>query len=264
MGRRLGQHFLVRDSILHRIAAAVCPAAEAHVIEIGPGRGALTRHLLPRCERLTAIELDDAFPALLRDKFAAFPHFEVLHQDVLETDLTQWGPVVLAGNLPYYITSPILDRVLAMGPLMRRAVFLVQREVAERITAAPGSRAYGYLTVQVNFFAHSELLFLVPPAAFQPSPKVESAVIRLRVRTEQECWNVKDTRGFLTFLSRCFWQKRKMLRSNLAGTYPKDLVNSWPEAALRAEQIPLARMVELYRALEDWESRNNATASEIR
>ncbi len=215
------------------------------MVEIGPGRGALTAHLLPLAGRLIAIELDPALAAALPQA----PSLEVLNADVLATDLAQWGPVVVAGNLPYYIASPILDRVLALGPLLRRGVFLVQREVAERLTATPGSRDYGYLTVRTQLRARVELLFGVPPAAFQPPPKVDSAVVRLTPCDRAAELGLDDGKRFLKFAEQCFRQKRKTLRNNLAAAYGREAADRLPEGGLRAEQLSLERLAEVYRAL---------------
>jgi 16S rRNA (adenine1518-N6/adenine1519-N6)-dimethyltransferase len=235
---KLGQHFLTRRDILARLAEAACPAREPLVVEIGPGRGALTECLLARADRVVAIELDPALAAGLRRRF---PQVEVVEADVLETDLSQWGPAALAGNLPYYITSPILERIFAMGAALRRAVVLVQLEVAERLVAKPGTRDYGFLTVETQCFTAPEILFRVPAAAFSPPPKVESAAVRLEPRQA-----VGDAAGFLEFAGRCFRHKRKTLRNNLLPFYGRQ-VEAWPEAGLRAEQVPLAGLVELYR-----------------
>ena len=162
MGQRLGQHFLKIRSVLERIAEAACPVRELLVIEIGPGRGALTSYLLPRAERVIAIEADGGLAAYLSEKLHDAANLTVLHADVLATDLAQWGPAVVAGNLPYYITSPILRKTLALGPSLRRAVFMVQSEVADRLAAQPGTRDYGFLTVQVLLSATPERLFSVP------------------------------------------------------------------------------------------------------
>ncbi|HVX65527.1 MAG TPA: 16S rRNA (adenine(1518)-N(6)/adenine(1519)-N(6))-dimethyltransferase RsmA [Bryobacteraceae bacterium] len=228
-GQKLGQHFLHDRNILEQIARAACPSPEPLVIEIGPGRGALTEFLQARAERTVAIELDAGLAAQLR---ARFPRVEVVQGDVLDTGLGQWGPAVVAGNLPYYITSPILERVCALGPMLRRAVLLMQREVAERLVAAPGRRDYGFLTVATQLFTTPELLFRVPPGAFSPPPKVDSAAVRLTPHPPQ----VADTKGFLEFAGRCFQHKRKTLRNNLLPFYGR-AVEAWPEAALRAEQL---------------------------
>ena len=235
--QRLGQHFLIRGSILERIAAAACPSHEPLVVEIGPGRGALTEKLLPRADRLIAVELDSFLAGHLRSRF---PSLELVHADVLATDLSQWGRPVIAGNLPYYITSPIVEKVIRLDFV--RAVFLVQKEVADRLTAAPGSRDYGFLTVQTAVFAHARKLFEVRPSAFHPPPKVDSAVVLLEPRPPV----VADPEAFLRFAGLCFRHKRKTLRNNLAETYGKALVDAWPESAQRAEQMPLAQLLELY------------------
>lgn len=246
-GRRLGQHFLRSQSLLERIAAAACPESCQTVIEIGPGRGALTQHLLARAERVCAIEVDTVLVHYLRQKFRDHPRLFVCNADVLKTDLAQWGPVTVAGNLPYYITSPIVQRVLELRGLLRRAVFLVQKEVAERLTAAPGSRDYGFLTVQTQFFCHARLLFAVPPGAFQPPPKVDSAVVELVPRAAVP---VEDAGGFLRFAGAAFRHKRKTLRNNLAGAFDNTAVAALPESGRRAEQISVEELAAIYRRLQ--------------
>lgn len=243
MGRRLGQHFLFDDSILERIAAAACPQREEAVIEIGPGPGGLTRHLISRAVRLVAIELDPALAAGIRSRYGG-TGIEVVEQDVLETDLSRWGQAVVCGNLPYYITSPILEKTLSLGASLKRAVFLVQKEVAERITAHPGNRDYGYLSVSVQARCRVEKLFTVKAAAFKPPPKVDSALIRLSPAATPEGI---DMSGFLRFAGLCFHMKRKTLRNNLSAAYPADLITGLPEAGLRAEQLCVANLIDLYR-----------------
>lgn len=246
MPRRLGQHFLTRRSILERIAAAAAPDVSVPVIEIGPGRGALTEHLLPRAPHVYAIEVDTVLVHYLQAKFRDASNLTILNDDVLKSDLARWGPVSVAGNLPYYITSPIVERVLGLGTLLRRAVFLVQKEVAERLTSPPGSRDYGYLTVMTALLAGARMLFTVPPGAFTPPPKVDSAVVLLEPRAEPL---VDDVPAFLQFASLCFTHKRKTLRNNLAAAYPRQVLDAQPEARLRAEQLGIAQMVELWTRL---------------
>ncbi len=246
MPRRLGQHFLTRTSILERIAAAV-PSGGV-TVEIGPGRGALTHHLLPRSESVIAIELDQVLVHYLTEKFRQNGRLTVLHADILKTDLTQWGPVAVAGNLPYYITSPIVERVLRIGPLLRNAVFLVQKEVAARMAAVPGNRDYGYLTVACQVMAEAAILCTVPPEAFKPPPKVDSAVIQLSPRPGPL---VPDLDAFLRFAGLCFAHKRKKLRNNLSGRYDLALVDAQPEANLRAEQLSVQQMADLMHRLSE-------------
>jgi 16S rRNA (adenine1518-N6/adenine1519-N6)-dimethyltransferase len=240
--QKLGQHFLIRGSILERIAAAACPARQDLVVEIGPGRGALTEKLLKRAARVVAVEVDPRLAERLRLKFAAEPRLEIVCADALRTNLAQWGRATIAGNLPYYIASPIVEKVLLLDP--PRAVFLIQKEVAERLVARPGGRAYGYLTVKTALFADARLLFEVKPAAFHPPPKVDSAVVLLEPRTRGP--GVPGRDAFLRFVAQCFRQKRKTLRNNLAGFYGKEMVDAWPEASLRAEQIPLEGFLEMF------------------
>jgi 16S rRNA (adenine1518-N6/adenine1519-N6)-dimethyltransferase len=225
---------------LDRIAAAVCPAREALVIEIGPGRGALTEKLLQRADRVIAIEIDHALVEYLREKYAAEPRLQIVHADVLTTDLGQWGPAPIAGNLPYYITSPILELAARFRP--PRAAFLMQKEVAERLVAKPGTREYGYLTVQTALSAEARYLFEVKPGSFQPPPKVDSAVVLLTPTNSPA-----PPPDLLRFVGHCFSHKRKTLRNNLAGIYGKELVGSWPEASLRAEQIPIPQFAEMWK-----------------
>ena len=239
--QKLGQHFLIKGSILERIAAVVCPGATPLVLEIGPGRGALTEKLLARAARVVAIELDPYLADHLHRKFANEARLEVIQADVLESDLSAWGSAPIAGNLPYYIATPIIERVVRLAP--PRAVFLIQKEVAERLVALPGTRGYGFLTVATAVFARARLLFEVKPSAFHPPPKVDSAVVLLEPRGGVP---VADPDRFLQFAGLCFAHKRKTLRNNLADAYGKALVDALPEAGLRAEQIPVDGLIALY------------------
>jgi 16S rRNA (adenine1518-N6/adenine1519-N6)-dimethyltransferase len=244
LGRPLGQHFLFQRSILERIAAAACPPDSPLCIEIGPGPGGLTACLLDRCERLVAIELDPGLAAALRLTFERQPRLQVIEADVLQTDLSQWGPAVVCGNLPYYITSPIVEQVLSLPPeILLQAVFLVQKEVADRLAAQPGSRDYGYLTVATQLRCRVERLFVVKPSSFKPPPKVDSAVVRLTPHAEPPA---ADARAFLRFASACFRQKRKTLLNNLSAIYPRELVAVLPEAGKRAEQLSIPDLLRIF------------------
>lgn len=247
--QKLGQHFLVNSSVLDRIAQAVCPEREPAIIEIGPGQGELTGRLLERAARVVAVEIDPALVEFLRVKFAGEARLTVVHSDALETDLGQWGQVAVAGNLPYYAATPIIERVLALRHSLRHAVFLVQKEVARRLVATPGKRDYGYLTVRTRLFADAELLFDVPPSAFRPAPKVESSLVRLRPRQRAEELGIAGAAGFLSFLALCFRRKRKTIRNNIAAVYGKAAIDRWPEGQMRAEQLSLEQFAELYRRL---------------
>lgn len=241
---KLGQHFLIKGSVLERIAAAACPRPEDLVIEIGPGRGALTRKLLQRAARVVAVEVDPFLAEYLRRAFAGEPRIEIVEADVLELDLARFGRAPIAGNLPYYITSPILDRTVRLAP--PRAVFLVQKEVATRLAAHPGERDYGFLTVRTAVFADARRLFDVKPEAFRPPPKVDSAAVLLEPRSR--ALPVEDADAFVRFVGQCFQHKRKTIRNNLAEVYGSR-VDSWPEAGLRAEQIALEQFAAMHRRL---------------
>ena len=194
---------------------------------------------------MTAIELDAYLVELLRQKFADSPGLEVIHGDALDVDWNRWGAAPVAGNLPYYAATPIIERTVRRGA--PRAVFLIQKEVAERLAAKPGSRDYGYLTVSTQLFARVSLLFEVKPAAFHPPPKVDSAVVLLEPRAGAP--RPEEAEGLLRFVGQCFHQKRKTLRNNLAHAYGKELIDGWPEAGLRAEQVGLEGFREMYSRL---------------
>jgi 16S rRNA (adenine1518-N6/adenine1519-N6)-dimethyltransferase len=251
--RRLGQHFLDHQPILERIAAAAAPEREPLIVEIGPGKGALTSHLLARADRVVAIELDPYLIAYLKQKFreqTEAGRLIVVQSDVLKADLGAWGPAAIAGNLPYYITSPILERVFSIRAAedgaagWKRGVFLVQLEVAQRLTAAPGSKDWGFLAVQTQIFSDARLLFEVSRTAFRPPPKVESAVVALTPRPVEP-----GARAFLSFAGTCFRQKRKTLRNNLLVRYPRELVDRLPEGRLRAEQLSIEQLRSIFARL---------------
>jgi 16S rRNA (adenine1518-N6/adenine1519-N6)-dimethyltransferase len=262
----LGQNFLFSPSFLARIAAEVASAARhagaGLIIEIGAGPGSLTKHLLEAGKPLTAVEVDARLVARLRSSFGSQPNLEVIEGDVLKLDLKELiaarasgGRAVVAGNLPYYITSPILHRVFKAAPFISFALFLVQKEVAERITARPGSRDFGYLSVLCQAYAKPEIRFLIPPGAFRPSPKVTSALVRLDFEPRLENWGITNPKAFLDFVKLCFSQKRKTLLNNLLRHFPRELLEckfaEIPELRLRAEQIEPERLVGIWLLLSE-------------
>jgi 16S rRNA (adenine1518-N6/adenine1519-N6)-dimethyltransferase len=245
LGRRLGQHFLASSRILEKIAEAACPEREKLVIEIGPGKGALTEHLLPRVDRLIAVELDPALAADLETRFAG--RAEIVSGDALTVDFSRWGPAVFTGNLPYYVATPIIERLLGPESPLTRGIFLVQKEVADRLGAVPGTRAYGFLSVRTQLFAEVKQLSVVRPSAFRPPPKVDSQVVRLIPHVRARDLGIDDPSAFLRFVSLCFHQKRKTIRNNIAPQWPG--IAGRPEASLRAEQMPLEQFASLFHFL---------------
>ena len=262
---KLGQNFLIDDEARNAIVDALGGLGERTVIEIGPGHGAITAILAARCRRLIAIEVDPALAAELRFRFRAVPQVEVVEADVLDVDfavLVQQGESAdVVGNLPYYITSPILLRLFAAGTrgLLARAVVMMQREVANRLSATPGCREYGLLSATTQMNARVETLFTLPPEAFSPPPDVFSTVLRLEFAPRFVELGV-DAAGFDAFLHRCFAQKRKTLANNLRaashtgarGYTAEQLRAAWPAeipALARAESLALEPLAALYRVL---------------
>ena len=228
------------------------------VIEIGAGRGALTESLLERADKVVAIEVDPVLIHYLRQKFRDAldaGRLVLVESDILKTDLgalignDAGGQAVIAGNLPYYITSPILERLFEARGKWSRAVILVQAEVAARIVARPGSRDYGYLSVLVQVQARAERLFEVPRTSFHPPPKVDSAVVRLEPGGTASVTEIIYLPYFLKFAGNCFRYKRKTLRNNLAGLYDRSAVESLVGPKDRAEALSVAELAKLFQAL---------------
>ena len=240
--QKLGQHFLSSGKALELIARAACGDHVGLAVEIGPGRGALTEYLLPRADRVVALELDSELVRQLRDRWGSDSRIEIVETNALHANLAGWGPGVLVGNLPYYAATAIISRFLRAPGELSPGVFLIQKEVAERITAKPGSRDYGYLSVECQLLATTEYLSTVPPGAFKPPPKVDSAVVRLIPRV-QDLGFPAD--GLLGFVSACFRQKRKTLRNNLGGLYSRETLGDMPDLSRRAEELSVTEFVEL-------------------
>lgn len=256
---KLGQNFLIDDTARHAIVDALGDLSTRTIIEIGPGHGAITDILATRCRRLIALELDRALAAELTFRFREKPQVQIIQADVLKTDLRTLVPTGetadVIGNLPYYITSDILLQLFAAGTagILQRAVVMMQREVADRVSASPGVRDYGLLSATTQMSAQVDNLFTLPPSAFSPPPDVYSTVLRLHFNSRFEELGV-DPHGFDVFLKQSFAQKRKTLSNNLrsAGYSPEQLTAAWPEempSLARAESLALEPMAALYRSL---------------
>jgi 16S rRNA (adenine1518-N6/adenine1519-N6)-dimethyltransferase len=272
--RRLGQHFLASASWRERIARAVlgaAPQAGANAaaaegaehrgdlwIEIGAGHGEMTSLLARHAGRVIAIELDDKLLPRLRQQTADLPNVKVIAGDILALDLAALADAErfrVYGNLPYYITSPIVHRLLEHAARLDAAFLVVQFEVAARMTARPGSRDYGYFSAFTQFYSKPEMLLRIPPGAFQPPPKVSSALVALRLPGERLRLGVGDEAGFMRFLKMCFAQKRKTLRNNLRSAIAEEratavLRECGIAANTRAEQIGLAEFARIFKAME--------------
>jgi len=258
---RLGQNFLVSLTARSAIVDALGDISGRTVVEIGPGRGALTAVLAGRARRLITIELDRELAGRLREQFAGRASVEVLQQDVLETDFAALRGdgeerLLVLGNLPYYITSDILLRLFQFEAVVERAVLMVQREVAERVAAHPGTSDYGVLSATTQMYARVEKLMTLPPAAFSPPPQVHSTVVRLTMAPRFEELGV-GAEGFLPFVRSCFAQKRKMLGKNLrnAGYEAEAIAAGFAvcgiAASVRAEAVELEGMACLFRRLAE-------------
>jgi 16S rRNA (adenine1518-N6/adenine1519-N6)-dimethyltransferase len=253
--KSLGQHFLTDRRILGRIADALQLTGGETVLEIGPGRGALTDILAERAGRLIAIEYDRALAELLRQRYAKRNNVLIAEADVLAVSLGELaaGPFVLVGNVPYYITTPILFHALA-PPRAERSVYLVQREVADRLSASPGTKEYGALTVNVAAVARAETLFRVPAGAFSPPPKVESAVVRI-TPLATPLVSPEEERPLRTLVQNAFGMRRKQMRRVVRSLYALDaeradalLASAAIEPEVRPETLTPQQFVGLMRA----------------
>jgi 16S rRNA (adenine1518-N6/adenine1519-N6)-dimethyltransferase len=257
---KLGQNFLTDTAAIERIAESLGDLSARTVIEIGPGAGAITHALAARAHRLIAVELD---PSLAAHLHAAFPsaHVTIVNQDVLSFDFAAAAavagqPLLVFGNLPYYITSPILLKLAASHASIDRVALMVQREVADRVTAQPGSREYGVLSLTVQLYGPAVSLFTLPPSAFSPPPDVHSTVFRWRFAPRFAELDI-DQVEFLPFLRTVFAQKRKTLANNLraAGRSPTAIASALDRASIptnaRAEALPIESLASLFRALNN-------------
>jgi 16S rRNA (adenine1518-N6/adenine1519-N6)-dimethyltransferase len=266
---KLGQNFLVDASGALKIVDALGDLSDAAVVEIGPGRGAITDLLVKRAKRVIAIEVDRVLAAQLRFRYSRFPNAEILEADILAVELKtvlaqRIGPlrdlrptkpqkVRIVGNLPYYITSDILLRLFEAHGLIDFAVIMVQKEVADRIAAKPGSSEYGLLSATAQLYTKVEKVFTLSPGAFNPPPQVHSTVLRLRMEPRIEALGVEEN-GFIEFLKAIFAQKRKTLFNNLRERYEAEKARAAMKAAglkpdVRAEAISLEKTAALYKEL---------------
>lgn len=261
--KSLGQNFLIDQNILHKIVAAAHLDKTKGALEIGPGIGALTQHLAAEAGKVTAVEIDNRLIPILSDVLEGEPHVEVVHGDVLKLDLKQLfkeqfadvSGVSVVANLPYYVTTPILMKLLEERLPLENIVVMIQKEVAERMAAKPGGKEYGSLSVAVQYYCVPELVCIVPNTVFIPQPNVDSAVIRLAVR-DKPAVDVPDEDHYFRIVQASFAQRRKTLANNLTALVGKEnrealthlLHNCEIDPVRRGETLSLEEFARISRA----------------
>lgn len=227
--KSLGQNFIIDSNILTKIVDTAGLNKQTNVVEVGPGIGALTEHLARSSKEVVAFEIDDRLLPVLADTLSPYDNVTIINKDVLQAhlkeilaekiDLTQ--PLMVVANLPYYITTPIIMYFLESPIRIDALVIMMQKEVAERVTSAPGSKAYGSLSIAVQYYMDAEISFIVPKTVFVPQPNVDSAIIKL-TRRETPAVEVMDEKIFFEVVRAAFVQRRKTLWNNLTGRYGKN------------------------------------------
>lgn len=247
--KSLGQNFLIDLNILQRIVGAAELTERSGAIEIGPGIGALTEQLAKRTRKVVAFEIDQRLLPVLKDTLSPYPHVSIIHEDVLQANVKaviaeQFEGIedlMIVANLPYYVTTPILMKLLEEQLPVRGIVVMIQKEVAERIAAKPGSKEYGSLSIAVQYYAEAETVFTVPTTVFIPQPNVESAVLRLTLRKEPAV-EVQDEAFFFRVVKASFAQRRKTIFNNLVhGFGGKESREAVQEALLDIDIDPKRR-----------------------
>lgn len=250
--KRFGQHFLHEQGVIERILSMLAPQKDDALVEIGPGQGALTQPLLDRVDNLSVIEIDRELAANLRARAAKEPRLEVIEGDALRVDYAEIAarraaPLRLVGNLPYNISSPLLFALLGSAAPIIDMHFMLQKEVVDRMTAAPGSRDYGRLTVSVAARARAESLFDVGPGAFTPPPRVMSSVVRVTPRAPD--FEIHDGRMFDRLVTAAFSQRRKTLRNAIRSFLSAEAIKSCDiDPTLRPERLAAAEFARLTNA----------------
>ncbi|MBY0026048.1 16S rRNA (adenine(1518)-N(6)/adenine(1519)-N(6))-dimethyltransferase RsmA [Priestia aryabhattai] len=225
--KSLGQNFLIDTNILHRIVDHAEITEETGAIEIGPGIGALTEQLAKRAKKVLAFEIDQRLLPILADTLSPYPNAKVIHQDVLKADLKETleqefeniEDLMVVANLPYYVTTPILMKLLEEQIPVRGIVVMLQKEVADRIAAKPGTKEYGSLSIAIQYYTEAETVMIVPKTVFNPQPNVDSAVIRL-LRRPKPAVEVQDEAFFFQIVRASFGQRRKTILNNLVNNLP--------------------------------------------
>ena len=253
--KRFGQNFLHDPGVIRRIVDSIHPRPSDHLVEIGPGQGALTRPLLEACGRLDVVELDRDLIAPLQQQLADVGELQVHQADALRFDFCalqpENGPLLrVVGNLPYNISTPLLFHLMSQAACIEDMHFMLQKEVVQRMVAAPGSKDYGRLTVMLAYYCEAEMLFTVGSGAFFPAPKVDSAIVRLRPHRQPPV-EVQDPALFAQLVAQAFSQRRKTLRNNLKGWLSAEAIAALDiDPGIRAERLGLAQFARLSNALQ--------------
>ncbi len=247
--RKWGQNFLADTNLLRKIVSTINPVAADSILEIGPGEGALTERILPLVKHMAAIEIDPKLIEYLHGRIdlqaCQFIHKDVLSQELHELSIPT--PVKVIGNIPYNITSPILFWLIEQRAYWTEAFFMVQKEMADRLTGSVGTKAYGRLTVMVGAFLHVETCFIIPPDVFIPKPNVKSAIIKLTKRQDPIIVD-KHFKRFEKIVAAAFSQRRKMLRNTLAGFGFSDEIKGKIGFTRRPETLSIDEFAELSKA----------------
>ncbi|TYR78321.1 16S rRNA (adenine(1518)-N(6)/adenine(1519)-N(6))-dimethyltransferase RsmA [Priestia megaterium] len=230
--KSLGQNFLIDTNVLHRIVDHAEITDQTGAIEIGPGIGALTEQLAKRAKKVLAFEIDQRLLPILADTLSPYPHAKVIHQDILKANLNETlkqefegiEDLMVVANLPYYVTTPILMKLLEEQIPVRGIVVMLQKEVADRIAAKPGTKEYGSLSIAIQYYTEAETVMIVPKTVFNPQPNVDSAVIRL-IRRSKPAVEVKDETFFFKVVRASFGQRRKTILNNLTNNLPNGKAN---------------------------------------
>mgnify|MGYP000879072403 CR=1 FL=1 len=260
--KSMGQNFLIDPAIPYEIAESSRANEQNGVLEIGPGIGVLTRELAKRAAKVVSIEVDERLPPLLAETMAGVDNFKLVLQDVLKVDLKALiaeefpgMPVAVCANLPYYITSPIVMKLLGDRLPIESLTVMVQKEAADRLAAAPGTRASSAISCAVSYYATSKMMFTAAPGSFYPAPKVTSAVVRMEIRP-QPAVQVEDEEGYFALVRAAFGQRRKTAANAIASGLgmPKDAVTAAIEAAgfdarIRPEALTLEDFAKIQQAL---------------
>lgn len=252
--KRFGQNFLVDGNVIDQIVAAVHPRPGERIVEIGPGQGALTARLAERVDHLRVIELDRDLVPWLKVQFERHSDFELFQADALKFDFAslvhEGQPLRIVGNLPYNISTPLIFHLLTFTGQVQDMHFMLQKEVVKRMAAGPGAKAYGRLGIMVQYYCEVEALFEVPPSAFEPAPKVDSAVVRLTPHAELP-FKADNIRTFEKLVNVAFQQRRKTLRNALKQLVPVEQFEHLPvDLSLRPEALSLGDYVALANALD--------------